>query len=240
MPRRPRFVEPGLAHHITQRGNNRQDVFESSADRQCYVKLLLDHLDHHRIRVLAWCLMTNHVHLIAVPDAKESLGLALGQAHSQYSLAWNRARGRVGHLWQNRFFSCPLDASRVLATMRYVDRNPARASMVRNAWEWPWSSAAAHVGAAMADPLLAPDWKEWTLGAGFGEWDAQRWAESLGAQQEDQALAIRRATVTGEPLGPEEFLERLESEAGHRLRVLKRGRPAKAMASSVGQGAILD
>jgi putative transposase len=126
----------------------------------------------------------------------------------------------------------------VLAVMHYVDRNPARASMVRNAWEWPWSSAAAHVGAARTDPLLAPDWKEWTLRSGFGGWDAHGWAESLGGEQEAEALAIRRATSTGEPLGPKEFLERLESAAGRRLRVLKRGRPAKEKALSVGQGAI--
>lgn len=122
MPRRARFVEPGLPQHIMQRGNSRQDVFESAADRQRYIEIVRDHFDRQRVHVLGWCLMTNHVHFVAIPAAEDSLGLALGQAHSQYSLEWNRARGRVGHLWQSRFFPCPLDASRVLTAMRYVDR----------------------------------------------------------------------------------------------------------------------
>lgn len=240
MPRRARFVEPGLPYHITQRGNNRQDVFESRADRQRYIELLRDHLDRERVRVLAWCLMTNHVHLVAIPSAEESLGVALGQSHSQYALEWNRARGRVGHLWQNRFFSCPVDTSRLLAAIRYVDRNPARAGMVASAWEWEWSSAAAHVGGASSDPLLVSDWRTRTAEVGLGEWDAERWADALDGQAEAEAAEIRRATLTGEPLGPKAFLERLESEAGRQLRVLKRGRPAAAKVLKPGQGVLFD
>jgi putative transposase len=235
-------VEPGLAHHITQRGNNRQDVFVSAGDRQHYVQILAEHLDRHRVRVLAWCLMTNHVHLVAVPEAEESLGLALGQAHSQYALEWNRETGRVGHLWQNRFFSCSLEAGRLLAVIRYVERNPVRAHMVEHAWDWPWSSAIAHVNRGAGDPLLDLEWKEWIEGAGLGAWDSEGWQAMLARNQSGEEVgAIRRATHAGEPFGALDFVERLEAEAGRRLRVLKRGRPATEKATAGGgQGGLFE
>ncbi len=96
MPRRPRFVVPGVPHHVTQRGNNRQDVFFSDQDRIRYLQILREHLRRHDIRILGWCLMTNHVHLVAIPENMESLALALGQAHSQYALEHNRQRVRSG------------------------------------------------------------------------------------------------------------------------------------------------
>ena len=129
MPRRPRFVLPGVPHHITQRGNNRQDVFFCDQDRVLYLQMLQHHALRHQTRVLAWCLMTNHVHLILIPETPESLALTLGQAHSQYSLEQNRRQRRVGHLWQNRFFSCALEPSHLLAAMHYVELNPVRAGM---------------------------------------------------------------------------------------------------------------
>ena len=240
MPRRARFVEPGLPHHITQRGNNRQDVFVSSEDRRRYVQILGDHLDRHRVRLLGWCVMTNHVHLVAIPAEEESLGLALGQAHSQYALEWNRGMRRVGHLWQNRFFSCTLETDRVLKAIRYVERNPVRARMVHEAWGWPWSSAVAHINPVAGDPLLAADWRKWTKGAGLGEWDFEHWRGMLvGDQDEEEAGAIRRATRAGEPIGSEGFVKRLELKARRRLRVLSRGRPAlNKSADSGGQGAL--
>jgi putative transposase len=235
MPRRARFVVPGLAHHITQRGNNRQDVFLSSADRDRYLEILAAHLDHRRVSVLAWCLMTNHVHLVAIPPAKESLSLALGQAHSQYALEWNRQKGQVGHLWQNRFFSCSLETSRVLTAIRYVERNPVRACMVKEPWDWPWSSTAAHIGTRTADPLLDPEWRNWTVGARLGNWDSDTWRETLAEQAGQEVEAIRRATQAGEPFGQEAFLAELESDSGKRLRVLKRGRPATESRTSAGR-----
>ena len=98
MPRRPRFVAPGVPHHITQRGNNRQDVFFTDQDRIRYLEILRHHSLRHQSRLLAWCLMTNHVHLILVPGTSQSLALTLGQAHSQYSLEQNRQQRRIGHL----------------------------------------------------------------------------------------------------------------------------------------------
>jgi len=87
-----------MPHHITQRGNNRQDVFFTDQDRIRYLEMLRHHSVRHQSRLLAWCLVTNHVHLILVPGTSQSLALTLGQAHSQYSLEQNRQQRRIGHL----------------------------------------------------------------------------------------------------------------------------------------------
>ena len=136
MPRRPRAVFPGVAHHITQRGNNRQPVFFSDDDRRFYLDLLSHHATRSGVRVIGYCLMTNHVHLVAVPEREDSFARALRHAHSEYALARNRADGRSGHLWQNRFFSCPLDSSHLMAALRYTDFNPVRAALCLQAWDW--------------------------------------------------------------------------------------------------------
>ena len=137
MPRRARVVIPGVPHHVTQRGNNRQPVFDSPDDRRRYLELLGRHAERCGARLLAYCLMTNHVHLIAVPDRETSLAQALGRTHSEYALALNRAQGRSGHIWQNRYFSCALSASHLWSAVRYVELNPVRAGLATAAWEWP-------------------------------------------------------------------------------------------------------
>ena len=112
MPRRQRAVFSGVAHHITQRRNNRQHVFFSSDDRRSYLELLSHYAARSGTRVIGYCLMTNHVHLVAVPEREDSFVHTLRHAHSEYALAHNRADGRSGHLWQNRFLSCLLDCPR--------------------------------------------------------------------------------------------------------------------------------
>ena len=223
MPRRPRFIVPGVAHHITQRGNNRQDVFHSAEDRRLYLNTLVDQVRGHGVHTLAWCLMTNHVHLILVPDEGVSLARALGQAHSRYAQEFNKERDRIGHLWQSRFFSCALDGPHVLNAIRCVELNPVRAGLIGAAWDWPWSSALAHVRAGASDPLLDPEWAN-----SFRCWDFAGWRECLEPDPPAEEVdAIRRATRAGEPLGSVEFLDNLERLAGKRLRVMARGRPKK-------------
>ena len=158
VPRRPRVVAPGVAHHITQRGNNRQLVFHSDYDRRLYVDLLARYAGANSVRMLGYCLMSNHVHLVAVPGRPESLARALRSTHSEYAASLNRSENRRGHLWQGRFFSCPLDPAHLATALRYVDLNPVRARLVNSAAEWAWSRARAHGDAAVYDPLLAFDW----------------------------------------------------------------------------------
>ena len=222
MPRRSRVVVPETPRHITQRGNNRQPVFFSPADYPRYLQILGKHAVRSGLRLLGYCLMTNHVHLIAVPERETSLAQALGAAHAEYALALNRENGRSGHLWQNRYFSCPLGESRLFAALRYVELNPVRAGMVVAACDWPWSSARAHAGGA-EDAILDHNWPE-----RLAPWDQVEWAEILAAgSPPSDCEALRRATWKGEPLGPREFVRGLERRTGRRLIVGERGRPRK-------------
>jgi len=237
MPRRARFVVPGVPHHVTQRGNDRQDVFFSDQDRIHYIQMLREHSRRHEVRILGWCLMTNHVHLIAIPGTAGALALALGQAHSQYSLEQNRQRERIGHLWQNRFFSCSLDSDRLLSAMRYVELNPVRAGMTAGPWDWRWSSARAHTSRHAHDELLDWDWNEWMEEARLGAWNYEDWKATLLASAPREELdRVRRATRLGEPLGSEEFVKDLEAKAGRRLRVWAQGRPFKKNVSAAAAG----
>ena len=199
MARRPRVVVCGVAQHVTQRGNDRQPVFYSISDRLWYLKLLSEHATRYGTRILGYCLMTNHVHLVAVPDRENSLALTMGRTHCEYALGQNKARERSGHLWQNRFCSCPLDERHLWAALRYVELNPVRAGMVKLAWEHRWSSAAAHLGQRDASRTL--DLGFWT-GAG----GAARWQELLTHEEDAGILKkLRHATYAGRPLGSEEF-----------------------------------
>ncbi len=232
MPRRARVVIADVPHHVTQRGNNRQQVFLSPDDHYRYLQLLRGHADRCGLRILGYCLMTNHVHLIAVPEKGESLAQALGRAHSEYALALNRAAGRSGHLWQNRFFSCPMGPSHLLAALRYVELNPVRAGLVTTAVEWPWSSARAHVRPIASDGVLCSGWIEH-----FGQWNYEEWAEILEAGSPDgECESVRRATMAGEPFGSRDFVAELERRVGKNLRVRERGRPRKEPESATGRG----
>jgi putative transposase len=225
MPRRARIVFPGVAHHITQRGNNRQPVFRSLGDRHAYLDLLSRYAVRHGARILGYCLMTNHVHLVAAPERADSLARTLSRVHSEYAAVWNRSEQRTGHLWENRFFSCPLDQAHVLAALRYVDENPTRAGLVKRAGDWPWSSARAHCVEGARDTVLSCLWTECLDGWNYNEWnDILHGSDAAVVSVWD---AMRRATLTGEPFGSEEFLAGLERQAGRRLRVLSRGRPRK-------------
>src|SRR4030042_765949 len=133
MPRLARMVIPGVPHHITQRGNNRQDVFFVDDDRRVYLSLLQEPSRRYGLQLLGYCLMSNHVHLIATPARDDSLAKAVGRGHWLYTQYVNRLHGRSGHLWQNRFYSCALDEEHLVAARAYAERNPVRAKLVKQA-----------------------------------------------------------------------------------------------------------
>ena len=130
MPRIARVVAVAVPHHVTQRGNNRQQVFFTDSQRCLYLALLRQHAQRNHLEILGYCLMPNHVHAIVAPLVQTSLGHTFGRARSAYSRHLNRARNRSGHLWQNRFYSAPLGESHLIAALRYVDLNPLRAGLV--------------------------------------------------------------------------------------------------------------
>jgi len=146
MPRRARVVFEGVVHHITQRGNYRQNVFEDDSDKRKYVEFIREYSEKYGMKIYAYCLMSNHVHFIAAPVKEDSLAMTFKYSNMRYSSYFNKKNRRSGHLWQGRFYSCPLQFEHALEALRYVERNPVRAKMVELPWEYEWSSAREHVG----------------------------------------------------------------------------------------------
>ena len=210
-----------LPYHVTQRGNGRQQVFHTVEDYALYRSLLREYSDQYGVTIWAYCLMPNHTHLVCVPDAPHSLARALGRTHADFARNFNIRRQSCGHVWQARFYSCPLDRPHLWRAMAYVERNPVRAGLAVEAWSYPWSSAAAHCGPDAADPLVrrCAAWKT--------EYGWQRWREVLLSSVAEEAMAqrIREATRCGWPLGSESFIKELEQSAGRRLHPLPPGRP---------------
>ena len=160
MPRSARFVAPGVAHHITQRGTERQAVFHSRTDRLTYLHLLREQSALGKVSVLAYCLMSNHIHLVAVPENAATLAEVMQWVHGRYAQYLNARRGRCGHLWQNRFNSCALGPKHLWAALRYVEMNPVRARLAATPREYAWSSAEAHWPGE--DPWRIADMRFWS------------------------------------------------------------------------------
>jgi putative transposase len=221
MARIARVVIAGCAHHVTQRGNNNEDVFFVEPDRRAYLSILKEQAERFELSVLGYCLMPNHLHLIVVPRGEESLAKAVGGTNLRYARHVNRVHGRSGHLWQNRFFSCALGPGHVLAAVRHVERAPLRARLVRRAWRYPWSSADAHCGGRDESELL--DLRAWQKILAGADWRAAL------AQPEDEAFVkrLRLKTSSGWPLGSDRFVRRLERVLGRPLRPRPVGRPRK-------------
>jgi putative transposase len=111
MPRSKCVAAVGTAHHVTQRGNGRQDVFVNEGPRRAYLDLLAGHAGRNNLRVVAYCLMTNHAHLVVVPESEGSLADTFRHAYGHFSQDWNTAFHRTGHWWQNRFYFCPVEGA---------------------------------------------------------------------------------------------------------------------------------
>jgi putative transposase len=136
MGRFARVVVPECAHHVTQRGNARREVFFSPQDRQVYLGLLRQYSEHYALQILGYCLMTNHVHLVARPGDPDALAKTLREVHGRYARYRNAIERITGHLWQNRYYSCALEEVRLASVMRYVELNPVRAGLVRSAADY--------------------------------------------------------------------------------------------------------
>ena len=157
----------GFPHHITQRGNRRQQTFFSEEDYREYMSLMSEWCNRCNVEIWAYCLMPNHTHLIAVPASEESLRKAIGEAHRRYTRHINFLKGWRGYLWQGRFASYPMDESYLLAAARYIEFNPVRAGLVEKPGDYLWSSASAHLSGkdnklVKVSPLLdiAGSWKD--------------------------------------------------------------------------------
>lgn len=213
MPRLSRVVLPGIPHHVTQRGNRRQDTFFNPDDYRAYIALLTDACRRNESEVWAWCLMPNHVHLIMTPATTDGLRASLAETHRRYTRRINAREGWSGHLWQERFHSFPMDENHLLAAVRYVELNPVKAGLVEHAPDWSWSSAPSRLNAAN-DTLTCLH----ALDGLITDWPA------FWAQGEDSAEdTLRQHSRTGRPLGDEAFIRTAERVTGRKLKRQKPG-----------------
>jgi len=221
MPRTARIVMPNIPHHITQRDNNKQDVFVVDDDRGKFLRLLKDQSARFGMIIDGFCLMTNHIHIIATPNEKHSLSKAMGRLNLLYSQYISYMHGRTGHLWQNRFYSCPLDAKHYFKALSYIEQNPVRAKIVRYPWSYRWSSASFHIG--REDKFELMDKSKWKQESSGLDWKLVL-CEKLEGHDMDK---LRIYCRTGRPLGTDKFISKLETALGRRLRALPVGRPKK-------------
>jgi len=213
MPRLPRVVVPDIAHHIIQRGNRKQTVFFRPQDKENYLKILAMQAKLFDFKIWAYCLMDNHIHLIAVPKTEESLIKGIGQTHQLYTQVINFREGWRGYLWQGRFKSVPMDERYVCAAVRYVERNPVRAGLVKRAQDYKWSSAKAHVYKSK-DELLSDFYLTKEI---------SNWSRYLSQEDEEEDIQeIRKNSQTGRPLGTYGFIKLLEEKTG---RILLKQKP---------------
>ena len=227
MARLARVIAVGFPHHITQRGNARRFVLQDEADRKVYLDLLWQNMELHRISLIGYCLMSNHIHLIAIPQKADVLARTLKEAHGRFASYWNALHHSTGHVWQGRYYSCPLDEPHLWEALRYTELNPVRAGLVTKAEDWNWSSAAAHCNGNQTAAWLAMQlWRD--------RWSPDAWRTFLGAGlSESKLTAIRRSTHSGRPLGSVEFTRALEEETKRRLSPKKRGPKKKSDSTGI-------
>ena len=214
MARLARVVFPGGAHHVIHRGNRRQKVFFCENDKQKYLDILHLQSTLYGVRVWAYCLMDNHVHLIVVPSEESSLAAAIGETHKSYTRMINFREGWRGSLWEGRFKSMLMDESYLYMAVRYVERNPVRAGIVKRAQDYRWSSAAFRVkkmeNKVLSDFYLTQEIKDWA-------------SYLRAADPEPQLARFRIQSLSGRPLGDKSFLKGLENKLGRGLLKRKPG-----------------
>lgn len=222
MPRLARIVFAGVPHHITQRGNRREDVFFVEEDYHTYLDWLSHYSQQHQLEILAYCLMTNHIHLVAVPAHESSLQQVFKPLHMRYAQRINRIRKWRGHFWQGRYYSSPMDERYMWSAIRYVERNPVRARMVREAEDYPWSSAANHCG-RVDDRVLSKNLRWNKLTEQVDDWSA--WLTE--GDDLSELTMIRRNIEKGLPCGSDRFIKNLEKKIGRSLQYRPQGRPPR-------------
>ncbi|MBL7131924.1 MAG: transposase [Candidatus Omnitrophica bacterium] len=218
MPRIARVVVPEFPHHIIQRGNRRQRVFFNEDDYSQYLKLLNSYSHRFKVDILAYCLMPNHIHLIATPHEDGSLAQAIGETHRNYTRFINFREKWRGYLWQGRFSSYVLDERYLLAAIRYILLNPVKAGIVKKPWDYKWSSARHHM--TIDNDSLVKD----SLLKGI----IKNWQDFLDlALNDDEVRLFQLHERTGRPLGDNTFIEKLESLLKINLKKKRAGRRKK-------------
>lgn len=227
MPRLARVVLPHYPHHIVQRGHNRQVIFAEPLDYLCYIEALRRFKEEFGVAVHAFCLMTNHVHLLLSPRESSSLGKLMKRLGGRQTRYCNRLEGRTGTLWEGRYKSSLVARDNyLLACSRYIEMNPVRARMVADPQDYAWSSCRYRFGRE-ASNWIDPDPAYLSLGRDESE-RRRRYREFLRAAIPDGEWSlIREAVQRGQLTGSERFTEEVAGILGRRVERRGRGRPVK-------------
>ncbi len=216
MARQARIVLPDTPHHITQRGNRGENVFFEKSDYEAYIDFLTEECADKGVTIWSYCLMPNQVQMIAVPRRENSLGRAFGEAHRRYTRRINERNQWRGHLFQDRFFSYPMDEAHLMNAARYIETMPVFAGIAPAPESYLWSSARAHIK-GREDKLLTPEKPLLHF--------VQDWASFLQEYPDPEDLkSIERHLQTGRPRGNDYFLDSVEAMVGRTVRPQKPGR----------------
>jgi putative transposase len=204
MARIKRIIIPNTPHHITQRGVRSMNIFYKHEDYLYYKELLQTQCKEHNVQIVSYCLMTNHVHIIAIPKYKESLAKAIGETHRLYTRKINFQQKVKGHLFQERFFSTPLDDEHLLNAIKYVEQNPVKAFMVKYPWDYKYTSCLYRLQLVKEDSLLSSH----TIIDNIINYKEFLQEENLCEE------IIEEKTRTGKPCGNEDFYDKIKSITG--------------------------
>jgi len=217
MSRLPRLVIPETPHHITQRGVRKLPIFYDDHDRRLYLKIMRESGEKYGVKFCCWCLMNNHVHIVAIPEEEGSLAKTIGNAHHHYTVYFNEKQNITGHLFSERFFSTPMDDIHSFAVVSYIHNNPVRAGIAATPDDYKWSSASFFLGENHNDLLVNSS----ILKDMSGDWSSEFMKPSI----ESTLDLIRKSTSTGKPCGDESFVSRIEELTGIKFSKKKAGRP---------------
>lgn len=223
MPRRARVIVPETAHHVIQRGNYQQYIFEKVEDYRTYLYLIHKYSCKFAVTTHAYCIMGNHVHFIVSPKEHNGLAELFQMVNMRFSQYKNIEKQRQGHLWQGRFYSCVLGRTHLLRAIRYVEMNPVRARMVKKPWDYLWSSTRQHIRMEQS-PILKTDFNQICRDVGLNH---NNWQGYLLDSDEEMIQEMRSKTPKGLAIGEEDFILTLEKKLGVVLRALKAGRPRR-------------
>jgi putative transposase len=224
MPRQPRFVLPGTALHVVQRGNNRAPCFQDDGDAHAYLLYLRELTEPLDCALHAYCLMTNHVHLLLTPGSSEACVALMRNLGQRYAQHFNRKYARTGTLWEGRYRSCIAEsAAYVLACYRYIELNPVRAGMVPHPEGYRWSSYRANA-LGMPSRLVRPHPEFIALGTDAAARRAAYAALVKDGLEQPLLERIRASTNAGYPLVSESLKAIIDTAGGARL---EPGRPGR-------------
>ena len=223
MPRCPRIVPGGMFYHVLNRANGRSRIFGRPADYKAFERVMMETLERIPMRVLAYCLMPNHWHLVLRPRGDGDLTRFMQWLTLTHTQRWHARRksAGTGHLYQGRYKSFPVQAGvPLLRVLRYVERNPLRAGLVNRVQDWRW-------GSLWRRRFGTPDQARWLQAWPGGE--PADWLERLNrpgrAAEEEELRAIRESAARGAPLGAELWRRRTARALGLDSALRPRGRP---------------